>query len=182
MAHRPEDVRNLALVGAGGSGKTTLAESLLSLAKVTNRKGSVPEKNTVSDWDADEKERQQSLFATLVHLPWEGKLIQIIDTPGAMDFLGEPALALAAVETALVCVNAHDGISVATRKLFRMAQQAGLSIAVLVTRIESENVDEEKLYASIQEVFGERAVPINLPDRFGPGVSAVVDVFGCGAP
>ena len=182
MAHRPEEVRNLALIGAGGAGKTTLVENLLHLAKVTTRKGSVPEKNTVADWDADERERQQSLFAKVLHVPWEGKQIQIVDTPGAIDFLGEPAMALAAVETAVLCVNAHDGIPVAARKQYRMAQQAGVSIAVLLTRIESENVDEEKLYAQLKDVFGDKAVPINLPDRFGPGVSAVVDIFGPEVP
>lgn len=178
MTHRPEEVRNLALIGAGGAGKTTLIEALLHLAKVTTRKGSVPERNTVGDWEADERERQQTLLAKVLHLPWEGKHIQILDTPGAIDFLGEPAMALAAVETALVCVNAHDGLPVAARKQIRMAQQAGLSIAVLVTRIESENIDEEKLAAQLKEAFGDKAVAINLPDKMGPHVHAVIDVFG----
>lgn len=182
MAHRPEDVRNVALIGAGGAGKTTLLEGLLSLAKVTTRKGSVGEKNTFSDHDPDEKERGHSLFTTVATLPWEGRHLQILDTPGSIDFLGEPAMALCAVETALVCVNAHDGISVATRKLVRMAQAAGLPLAVLITRIESENVDADEIYAQLTEMFGERAVPINMPDRFGPGVSAVIDVFGPDVP
>lgn len=182
MAHRPEEVRNLALIGAGGAGKTTLVEALLHLAKVTTRKGSVAERNTVGDWDPDERERQQSLFAKVLVVPWEGKRIQVVDTPGAIDFLGEPAMALAAVETAVLCVNAHDAIPVSARKQVRLAQEAGVALAVLVTRIEGENIDEAKLTAQIAEVFGERAVPINLPDRFGPGVSAVVDVFGPQVP
>src|SRR5262245_37231180 len=151
MAHRPEEVRTLALIGAGGAGKTTLVENLLHLAKVTTRKGSIPEKNTVADWDPDERERQQSLFAKVLHVPWEGKHIQIVDTPGAIDFLGEPAMALAAVETALLCVNAHDGIPVAARKQIRLAQTAGVPIAVVLTRIESENVDEDKLATQLKE-------------------------------
>ncbi len=182
MAHRPEEVRNLALLGAGGAGKTTLLEGLLSLAKVTARKGSVPERSTFSDHDPDEKERGHSLFCTVAHLPWEGKRLQIIDTPGSIDFLGEPAMALAAVETAVLCVNAHDGVTTSARKLVRMAQAAGLPIAVLITRIEGENIDADKIYGQLTELFGERAVPINLPDRFGPGVSAVIDVFGPTVP
>jgi elongation factor G len=182
MAHRPEDVRNVALVGSSGSGKTTLVEGMLHLAKVTTRKGSVPEKNTVTDFDPDEKERGQSLLAAAVHLPWEGKRLQLIDCPGSVDFIGETLTSLAAVETAAICVNAHGGIGVATRRHFKAAQELGLACVVLLTRIEQENVDADTIHASLQDVFGERAVPLNLPDRFGPGVSAVVDVFGAQIP
>lgn len=182
MAHRPEDVRTLALIGAGGSGKTTLLEALLALTKVTSRKGSVAEKNTFSDHDPDEKERGHSLFTTVAHLPWEGKRIQVLDAPGSIDFLGEPATALAAVETAVLCVNAHDGVTTGARKLGRMALALGLPVAVVLTRIEGENVDADKVYAQLTELFGTRAVPINLPDTFGPGVKSVIDVFGPGVP
>ena len=118
MAHRPEDVRNVALVGAGGAGKTTLLETALFLAKATARKGTVEEGNTVSDFDPDAKERRQSLTATPVHLTWAGKRIQVIDTPGSQDFVGEPTAAEAAVETIAVCVNAHDGVGVGARRRF----------------------------------------------------------------
>jgi elongation factor G len=169
MAHRPEDVRNAALVGAGGAGKTTLVESLLHLAKVTSRKGTVPEKNTVSDWDDDERERQHSILATPVHLAWEGKHIGVIDTPGALDFIGEPLAAIAAVEMVVLCVNAHDGVGVATRRLYKAARKAEVPCCVVVTRIESDNVDGGALLDSIQEAFGAQAVPLNLPDQFGEG-------------
>lgn len=182
MTHRPEDVRNLALIGASGAGKTTLIESLLHVAKVTTRKGTVAEGNTVGDWDAEERERKHTLFAKVVHLPWEGKRIQILDTPGALDFLGESAMALAAVETAVLCVNAHDGIPVAARKQFHLAQQAGLATALLITRCEGENIDEQALHDQVQDVFGERAVPINLCDHLGPGLTEVIDIFGPKVP
>ena len=172
----------MALVGAGGAGKTTLAEALLYVAKETNRRGSVPEQNTVSDWDDEERERGHSIFATPLHLDWEGKRIHLIDTPGAIDFIGETILALAAVELAVVCVNAHDGIGVATRRAFRAVKEAGIPCAVLVTRIETENVDAEALHAAIRQTFGDRAVPLNLPDVWGAGVSQVVDVFGSDLP
>jgi elongation factor G len=182
MTHRPDEVRNVALVGAGGAGKTTLTEALLHLTKVTTRRGSVGEKNTVTDYDPEEKERQQSILAVPVHLPWEGKYVDLIDTPGSIDFVGEAMSALAAVEIAAVCVNAHDGIGVATRRLFRAARDNGTPCCIIVTRVESENVDGEALLASIQEAFGERAVPLNLPDAFGHGVSQVVDVFAPDPP
>ena len=178
MAHRPEDVRNAALVGAGGAGKTTLVEALLHAAKVISRRGTIEERNTVSDWEEDEKERQHSLLASPMHLTWEGKKIQLIDAPGAIDFLGEAICALAAAEIAILCVNAHDGVSVSTRRIFKAAREMGIPCAVLVTRIESENVDGGALLDSIQAAFGDVAVPINLPDGFGPDVHAVIDVFG----
>ena len=177
MAHGPDDIRNVALVGAGGAGKTTLSEALLHHCKVTTRMGSVPEKNTLTDWDEEEKDRQHSLTATPVHIPWDGKRINVIDTPGAMDFIGEAISALAAVETAIICVNAHDGVSVATRRIFRAARDQGLACIVVITRVDTENVDAPALYRSIQSSIGERAVPLNLPDCFGGGVSSVTDIF-----
>jgi len=182
MTHRPEDVRNVALVGAGGAGKTTFAEALLHASKTTSRKGTIHEKNTVSDWDEDEKERQHSIYASPLHLTWEGKRIHVIDAPGALDFIGEAVLALAAVETAAICVNAHDGVGVATRRAFKAVQAAGMPCCVLVTRIETDNVDGDALLEAIQQTFGDRAVPLNLPDQYGAGVSRVVDLFGDDVP
>lgn len=182
MAHTTDQVRNVTLVGAGGAGKTTLVEALLFLAKATTRRGSVGEGNTVSDYDDDEKDRQHSIVATPVHLSWKGHRLNLIDCPGALDFVGESLCGLAAAETALLCINAHDGVNVATRRMFRAARDQGLACVVVVTRVESENVDGDALYSEIQAAIGERAVPLNLPDTFGHGVSAVVDVFGQDVP
>ncbi|MDF1701751.1 MAG: GTP-binding protein, partial [Planctomycetota bacterium] len=182
MAHNPEDVRNLALVGAGGAGKTTLSEALLHHCKVTSRRGSVEEKNTVTDWDDDEKERGQSLIASPVHMPWDGKHINLIDAPGALDFLGESICALSAVETAIICVNAHDGVGVATRRIFRAARDQGLACIVVITRVDGDNIDPKALVDGIQGALGERAVPLNLPNAFGREAKHVVDIFGDDIP
>jgi elongation factor G len=178
VAHRPEDVRNVALVGGGGAGKTTLVETALFLAKVTNRKGTVEEGNTVSDFDPDEKDRRQSLTASVVHLPWAGKQVRLVDTPGAQDFVGEPTAALAAVETAAICVDAHDGVGVVARRRFRDAEKAGLVRVVVLTRIDTENIDPDALTESLRANFGEHVIPLNFPDRFGPGVTKIHNVFG----
>jgi elongation factor G len=177
VAHRPEDVRNAALVGAGGTGKTTLVETALFLAKATSRKGSVDEGNTVSDFDPDEKDRRQSIVASAVHLPWQGARVQLIDVPGSQDFAGEAAAALAAVETAVVCVSAHDGVGVTARRRFREAGDLGLARVVAVTRIEAENIEVDRLNDSLRAAFGEHVIPINFPDRFGHDVSKICNVF-----
>ena len=177
MAHRPEHVRNAVLIGAGGAGKTTLAEALLFKAKATKRRGTVEEGNTVADWDDEERERKHSLLATPVRLTWEDHRIHLIDTPGALDFMGEAISGMAACETAFVCVHAADGLGVATRRLFRAARDQRLACVVVVTRCESDNVDGAALHSAIQATLGERAVPVNLPDVFGSGISAVHDVF-----
>ena len=182
MASGPERIRNVVVVGAGGAGKTTLTEALLHMGGVTNRRGTVPEKNTVTDWDEDEKERQHSIIASPTHLEWEGHRLNVIDTPGALDFQGEAAGAIAAAETAIVVVNAHDGVGVATRKIFRRARDAGLACVIVLTRIDSENLDGPALLDQIQSAIGERAVPLNLPDALGGKASVVHDIFADDLP
>jgi elongation factor G len=182
MAHQPDDVRNVVLIGAGGSGKTTLAEALLHKTKTTTRRGSVEEGNTVTDWDDEEKERKHSILASAVHMKWKTNRINLIDTPGALDFLGEAICGMAACETALVCVNAADGVGVAARRQFRAARDQRLACVVVITRIDSDNVDGDALHLAIQSTLGERAVPMNLPDTWGHGVKAVHDVFADDLP
>jgi elongation factor G len=178
VAYRPEDVRNVALVGAGGSGKTTLVETALFLAKAISRKGTVAEGNTTSDYDPDEKERKQSITSTPVHLTWDGSTrIQIIDTPGAQDFVGEPTAAMCAVETVVIAVNAKDGVGVTARRRFHEAEKHDCVRLVVLTKTDLDNVDPEALMASLQTNFGEHVIPLNFPDRYGPGMSKIFNVF-----
>ena len=177
MARSASDFHNIALVGAGGAGKTTLAEALLFKCGATKRQGTVGEKNTVTDWDEDEKTRGQSIIATPTHMKWNDKQIHLIDAPGALDFVGEAVASLSAVETAVICVNAHDGVNVGTRRLFRAARDQGLACIVVITRVEGDNIQPSELYSALQSAIGERAVPLNLPDAFGGAASSVHDIF-----
>ncbi len=182
MSHRPVDVRNVALVGPVGSGKTTLVETALFLAKVTSRKGTVEEGNTVSDFDQDERARKQSLTTSATHLPWAATRIQILDTPGAMDFAAGPSSAMAAVETVAIAIPAHDGVGVTARRRFVEAGALGLVRVVVLTKVEQENIDEDKLYASLRDNFGDHVIPLDFPDVFGPGVTRIYDIFADNLP
>jgi elongation factor G len=182
VAHRPQDVRNVALVGAGGVGKTTLTETALFLAKAISRKGTVEEGNTTSDFDPDERERKQSLSATPVHLAWNGVHVRLIDCPGAADFVGEPTAAMAAVETVAIAVDSKHGVGVTARRRFQEAGKLGLVRVVLVTKIDVDNVDTDALFESLKANFGEHVVPLNFPDRYGPGVTKIHNVFADDLP
>ncbi|MCC7139395.1 MAG: elongation factor G [Planctomycetes bacterium] len=177
MSHRPEDVRNVALVGAGGAGKTTLTEAALFLSKAIARKGTVEDGNTVSDFDPDEKERRQSVSASVVHGTWNNARVQLIDAPGAADFVGEPTAAMCAVETVAIAVTAKDGVGVTARRRFHDAGKLGLVRVVVLTKIDQENIDHAALTASLQANFGEHVIPLNFPDQFGPGVTRIYNVF-----
>lgn len=167
-------MRNLALVGHGGGGKTSLAEALLFKAGVTNRLGSIPQKSSMLDFSEEEKEKQCSVDSALCYISHDGNHLNIIDTPGTPSFCGPAIAALAAVECAVVVVSASAGIQVNTRKMLDRAKEYGLGIWIVINHIDAPNVELPALVSQIQEVFGSQCVPLNLPTNGGKGV---VDCF-----
>lgn len=167
------DIRNLAVVGATGTGKTTLVEAMLFKAGVIGRAGRVEDGNTVCDYDDLEKEFKQSLDSTLVNLNHAGKHINIIDTPGAPDFLGKAIAALPAIETALVVVDTTSGIDTVTRRIMKIAQERNLPRMIVVNKID-QGEDLSAFLELIQESFGSECRPVNLP---ADGGKAVIDCF-----
>src|SRR5438552_9219678 len=175
MAHyATENIRTVALVGHGASGKTTLAEALLVRAKAIPALGSVERGTTVSDFDPLEKSWQHSLRASVLHFDVDGTRIHLIDTPGFPDFIGQAIGALDAVETAAVVVNAQSGIEMITSRMMDWAAQRKLCRLIIVNKIDAENVDAEEVLAAIQAAFGRECLPINLP---ADGGKRVVDCF-----
>ena len=162
--------RNLALIGHGGSGKTSLAEALLFKTGVTNRLGSVPDKTSILDFMEEEKERGSSLDSAMCHFEHNGFQINIVDTPGTITFCGPAIAGLSAVECAVLVISASAGIEVNTRKMFARAKEHGLGIWIVVSHIDAANVDLPRLLTQIQETFGAQCVPINLPTNGGKGV------------
>jgi len=157
------DIRNIILLGHGGSGKTSLAESILHKTGTTNRLGSVDEKTSICDYYDEEKEHQHSIQSAVVNANHGGKLINIIDTPGYPDFIGPAIKAIPAAETALIVISALAGIETNTRKLFELASGAGLSLLIVVNKMDAENVDLPGLIKNIQETFGPQCRCANLP-------------------
>jgi len=172
------DIRNIALVGHGGAGKTTLSEAILFACGATSRQGKVDEKNTVSDFADDEKERGHSIDLSLLHADHKGKRFQVADTPGYPDFVGQALRGLDGADLAVVVVNAYDGVLLNTRRLFNAAREAGLPVVVVVNKCDADNIDMGKLGKGIDELAGPGAEAVTKPDAFGPGCSAVTSIFG----
>lgn len=169
-----ENIRTVALVGHGDSGKTTLAEALLQRSGAIPVMGTLERGDTVCDFDPMEREYRHSLAAALVHCSHAGAEINLIDTPGFPDFIGHAIPALAAVETALVVVNAQTGIELTTQRMMQAAGERGLCRMLLVNKIDAERVDLPALLADLREAFGKEVLPLNLPST---GASRVVDCF-----
>src|SRR5262245_10781909 len=175
--HTPEDIRNVALVGHGAAGKTTLADALLFQAKAVERRGSVDDGSSVSDWDDEEKKRKFSIDTSVLHLDYKGKHINLLDTPGYPDFVGAALGALPAVENVLVVVSAPSGIQVNTRRMFKEAGKRELARFIVLNRLDGENINFEQLLAALRDNFGKGCVLFNAPDAVGPKMSAVVSVL-----
>ncbi len=174
MSYSTEDIRNIAFVGQAGAGKTTLVERLLYAAGEIPAMGSVARGDTVCDFDPQEKALQHSLDVSIVNLNTQGRHINILDTPGYIDFMGRTISVLAAVETAAVVVNAAVGIEAVTQRMMTAAWNRSLCRLVIVNKIDAEGVKLQALVEDLQNTFGKECLPINLP---ADGGKRVIDCF-----
>ena len=168
------DIRNVALVGHAGSGKTTLTESLLHTAGAIQSAGTVEKGTTVSDSDPLEKKHQHSLRSSVVSMDYDGCHINLIDTPGYADFIGQTLCVLPAVETVAVVINANSGIQTMTRRLMEVVTARKQCRMIIINHIDGDEVDLEALLGDIRENFGHECLALNLP---AGGASQVVDCF-----
>ena len=175
--YETKDIRTIVLLGHGASGKTSLVESMLFKAGATMRLGSVEDGTSVADYDADAKEKRHTIDSSILHCNWKGREINIIDTPGYVDFIRDTITSLAAAETALITISATDGIQVNTGKLWNLACQKGLGKVIVITKIDGENVDYQALLDSIKNTLGAICVPLVLPIGAGHDFQGVVNVF-----
>ncbi len=158
-----QQIRNIALIGHGSSGKTTLVEAMLFESKAINRRGKVEEGTTVTDFDAEEIRRKISLSLSLAPVEWKGYKLNFIDTPGYTDFIGEVRSALRVADLSLSVIDAVSGVEVGTELTWGYAEQEGIPKAVLINKMDRENANYEKAMASLRETFKARFLPLMLP-------------------
>ena len=171
------NIRNIALMGHGSEGKTTLTEAMLFAAGMIDRQGKVEDGSTVSDFDPEEKKRGFSISASYAPIPWGGKVINVIDVPGYFDFIGEQMGPLRVIETAVIVVGGVNGLSVGAEKAWDNAGKAGLGRMFIVNQMDREHANFEKVVAQLREKYGPRVVPILLPLGQGAGFKGVVNVL-----
>lgn len=170
---KAEQIRNIVLVGHGAVGKTTLADQMLFKAGVGSRAGSVDDGTSQLDTDEESRQHHFSISSAMVHFEHHGVRVNVIDTPGYPDFVGQVISAICAAETAVITINATAGIEANTRRTFELAGKANLARVIAINKLDHENTDFASLLESIQEVFGTECLPINVPCGCGAKFHAV---------
>jgi elongation factor G len=177
VAVEPGKIRNVAVVGHRGTGKTSLVEALLFQAEATNRLGTVESGSTVGDWDEDEQRRQMSLSASICHLEWQGRKINLIDTPGDAGFQGDAIAALRVVEGALFVVSAVMGVEVQTSRHWARAEVGDLSRVVFVNMLDRERADFFRVLDALREQLSEKCVAVHIPIGAEHELKGIVDLL-----
>ena len=175
--YKTNEIKNIALLGSKGSGKTTLAESMIFECGVIKRRGTVDAKNTVSDYFPVEKEYGYSVFSTVFNAEFNGKKLNIIDCPGADDFVGNAYTALGVCDMGLILVDAEYGVEVGTQNIFRRTGKLKKPVVFAVNQIDGEKADFDNVMEQLRENFGPRVVQIQYPLESGPGFRSMIDVL-----
>ena len=175
--YQTNEIKNIALLGSAGSGKTTLAESMLFEAGIIKRRGSVEQKNTVSDYFPVEQEYGYSVFSTVFHVEWNNKKLNIIDCPGSDDFVGGAITALNVTDQAVILINGQYGPEVGTQNAFRYTEKLQKPVIFLVNQLDREHCDFDTILSNMKEIYGDKCVPVQYPIATGPNFNAVIDVL-----
>lgn len=162
---RSDRIRNVVLLGHGGAGKTSLVEAMAYLSGITNRLGKVTDGNTVSDYDKEEIKRKFSISTSVVPIQWGKVKINVLDTPGYFDFVGEVEEAVAAADAAIIVVSGKSGVQVGTQKAWEMCEKYNLPRMFFVTEMDVDNVSYRKVVESLTELYGKKIAPIHMPIR-----------------
>lgn len=174
--YQTNEIKNIALLGNDGSGKTTLTEALLYESGIIKRRGRITAKNTVSDYFPVEQEYGYSVFSTVYHVEWNGKKL-IIDCPGSDDFVGAAITALNVTDTAILLLNGQYGPEVGTQNHFRYTEKLGKPVIFLVNQLDSEKCDFDHVLEQLKENYGSKVVPVQYPLSTGPDFNSLIDVL-----
>lgn len=170
-------LRNIGLFSHGGAGKTSLLEAMLYTSKATNRLGRVDEGSTVSDYDPDEAKRHISVQLSIAPVEWQDVKINVLDTPGYAEFVGEVKAAMRVTDTAVLLVDASAGAEVGTEQMWRYAEERGCPRIIVVNKMDRENADFKMAFHSIQDVLGKKCAPLHLPIGSQHSYSGMVDLL-----
>jgi elongation factor G len=175
--YKSDELRNVVLLGHGGAGKTSLAEAMLFDTGAVNRLGRVDDGTSVSDWDDEERRRNMSINTSLIPCEWQGHKLNVLDTPGYMDFVGEVIGSVRVADAAVVVLDSVGGVEVGTEQVWYHADQRELPRLAFVNKMERENVDYDSVVAQIASKFDVVAVPVNLPIGSQADFKGVVDLL-----
>ena len=175
--YQTNEIKNIALLGSSGSGKTTLVEAMLYESGVIKRRGTIAAKNTVSDYFPVEQEYGYSVFSTVLHVEWNNKKLNIIDCPGADDFIGSTVTALNVTDTAIILINGQYGVEVGTQNHFRYTEKLNKPVIFLVNQLDNEKCDYDNILEQLREAYGSKIIPIQYPISTGPDFNALIDVL-----
>ena len=175
--YKSSEIKNIAILGNAGSGKTSLTESILFESGQIQRRGRVSQKNTVSDYFPVEQEYGYSVFATVFHAENNGKKLNFIDCPGSDDFSGAAVTALNVTDTAAILVNGANGVEVGTQNQFRTTDKLGKPVIFVVNHVDDEKCDYDSIIEKLKELFGQNVVPVQYPVTTGPDFSTIIDVL-----
>lgn len=175
--YQTNEIKNIALLGSAGSGKTTLAESLLFGSGIIKRRGTVEGKNTVSDYFPVEQEYGYSVFSTVFHVEWNNKKLNIIDCPGSDDFVGGAITALNVTDQAVILINGQYGPEVGTQNNFRYTEKLKKPVIFLINQLDSDKCDFDNVINAMHEIYGSKCVQIQYPTQTGSGFNAIIDVL-----
>ena len=175
--YNSHEIKNIALLGNDGSGKTTLTEALLFESGLIKRRGRITAKNTVSDYFPVEQDYGYSVFSTVFHVEWMGKKLNIIDCPGSDDFVGAAITALNVTDTAVLLINGQFGPEVGTQNHFRYTEKLAKPVIFLVNQLDSDNCDYDKILEDLTANYGTKVVPVQYPVKTGADFNSLIDVI-----
>ena len=175
--YQTNEIKNIALLGGKGSGKTTLTESMLFECGVIKRRGTIDAKNTVSDYFPVEKEYGYSVFSTVFYAEFLNKKLNVIDCPGGDDFVGNAITALNVTDTGVILVNAQYGVEVGTQNIFRTTASLNKPVIFAINQLDGEKADYENVIEQMRDIFGKKVIAIQYPLQSGPGFNSFIDVL-----
>ena len=175
--YKTNEIKNIAILGGSGTGKTTFAEAILFESGLIKRRGTIEAGNTVSDYYPVEKEYEYSVFSTMLSIEWKNKKMNFIDCPGSDDFVGGVISALNVADMSIMLIDAPSGVEVGTINQFRYTKRYNTPVVFVINQLDHDKADYENTLNNLQEIYGNKVVPVQYPITSGASFDAIIDVL-----